>query len=137
MNVEITATSESDHQAIAGEQYDLQCSLLGLNRTMVSISSEFLWIGPSNNILMGPQNEITISMTDFGEKLQFHHLNSSTHSGNYICQVTIIIGGTTTVNASFHLQITCKKCILAYRQSVCMRMIYLYTISRSFSICTN
>ena len=129
MNVEITATSEPDNQAIAGEQYDLQCSLLGLNQAMVSITSEFQWIGPSNNIiLMGPQNEITISMTDLGKKLQFHRLNNSTHSGNYICQVTISGDTTTTVtvNASYHLQITCKKCILLYRQSVYMCMIYLY-----------
>ena len=113
VNVEITAISESDRQAIAGEQYDLQCSLLGLDRAVVTISSEFQWIGPSNNILlMGSQNEITIS--ELGKKLQFHRLNNSTHSGTYICQVTITGGTTTTVtvNASYHLQITCKKCIV-------------------------
>lgn len=110
MKLEITGSIYPE--AIAGKQYDLQCSLMGIDQDRVLMDHhdfQWTWTGPSNTIISESQNGITISITDFGRqsKLHFHRLNKSTHSGNYICQVRIG-STTTTINTRHHLQINCK-----------------------------
>ena len=88
MKLEITG---SGVLAIAGEMYTLQCSLRNIDQERV----QWTWIGP------GPSS----AAIEDKRELQFHRLSKSTHSGNYICKSRI---GSTTINASYHLQVNSK-----------------------------
>jgi hypothetical protein len=115
VNLEITGS-----KAVAGEGYELQCSLMGIDQSYINTGEfQWTWIGPSQNaITTESHNGIIISMTSnnfYQCNLQFHRLNNSAHSGNYICQVRI---GNTTINDSYHLQINSKTATCNYNTGI-------------------
>ena len=100
MNLVITG---SEPIAIAGESYLLHCSLTGIDQERVHIminDNQWTWIRPPNAI-----TGITESHNGITSNFQFHRLNKSTHSGNYVCQIRI---GSIYASATYHLQINSK-----------------------------